>query len=147
MKRELHILLVEDSEDDALLLLRELQKCGYEPVVERVETRKEMDAAIISQDWDVILTDYIMPSFSGLDALQTMQEHGLDLPFIIVSGKIGEETAVDLMRPAPTTTLSRGTWHGLRRQSNVRCRRRRSAGEEKRMRQHFANSMMNLSSG
>jgi sigma-B regulation protein RsbU (phosphoserine phosphatase) len=134
VKKKLRILIVEDSEDDALLLLRELQKYGYEPVVERVETRKEMREAITSQDWDVILTDYIMPSFSGLDALQMVQEHGLDLPFIIVSGKIGEETAVELMKAGAHDYIIKGNLARLapaieREMQEAETRRRRKAAE------------------
>lgn len=134
MNKKLRILLVEDSEDDALLLMRELQKCGYDPVVERVETRNEMEAAITSQYWDVILTDYIMPSFSGLGALQTMQEHGLELPFIIVSGKIGEETAVDLMKAGAHDYIVKGNLARLapaieREMQEAEVRRRRKEAE------------------
>jgi response regulator RpfG family c-di-GMP phosphodiesterase len=98
MKKELRILLVEDSENDALLLLRELRKRGYDPLIERVETGTQLESAVNSGVWDVIISDYVMPSFSGLDALRIMKQSSLDLPFIILSGKIGEETAVDLMK-------------------------------------------------
>jgi DNA-binding NtrC family response regulator len=108
MKKELRILLVEDSEDDAMLLLRELRKQGYEPLIERVETGSQLDCAVNSGEWDVIISDYVMPSFSGLDALRTMKKSGLDLPFIILSGKIGEETAVDLMKAGAHDYIEKG---------------------------------------
>lgn len=94
----LRILMVEDSEDDALLLLRELRRGGYKPTFERVDTPEAMKAALESDSWDVVIADYVMPRFSGLDALSLLQKSGLDLPFIIVSGKIGEDIAVEAMR-------------------------------------------------
>jgi len=98
MSRQLRVLLVEDSEDDAVLLTRELQKRGYKPLVERVETPEAMQKALTEKKWDVVISDYVMPKFSGLDALKVLRTTGIDLPFIIVSGKIGEDTAVEVMR-------------------------------------------------
>lgn len=98
MNKPLRVLLVEDSEDDAVLLTRELQKGGYKPTIERVDTPDAMKKALTEQQWDLVISDYIMPKFSGLDALKLLQKTGLDLPFIIVSGKIGEDTAVEAMR-------------------------------------------------
>jgi serine phosphatase RsbU (regulator of sigma subunit) len=98
MSNRIRVLLVEDSEDDALLLLDELEQGGYDPIHMRVDTAAAMTAALASQQWDIILSDYEMPEFSGPDALKTLKETGLDLPFIIVSGKIGEETAVAAMK-------------------------------------------------
>ncbi|MFA6499967.1 MAG: response regulator [Desulfurivibrionaceae bacterium] len=98
MAENLRVLLVEDSEDDAALVVRALRKGGFEPSYERVETSSAMAACLARQDWDVILSDYSMPQFNGLAALRLMQEKGIDLPFILVSGAIGEETAVEIMR-------------------------------------------------
>jgi PAS domain S-box-containing protein len=98
MGSPLRILMVEDSEDDALLLLRELRKEGYEPTFKRVDTPEAMKAALDRDTWDVVIADYVMPRFSGLDALLLLHRSGLDLPFIIVSGKIGEDIAVEAMR-------------------------------------------------
>src|SRR5574340_1088606 len=89
--KKLSVLIVEDSEDDTLLLLRELRKGGYGPVYERVETPEAMRAALTAQKWDIVISDYILPQFSGLAALEVLRESGQDLPFIIVSGKIGED--------------------------------------------------------
>jgi len=94
----LRVLIIEDSEDDALLLLRELTRGGFDPMVERVDTREDMVAALDRQIWDIILCDYVMPRFSGLHALALLKEKSLDVPFIIVSGRIGEEPAVEAMR-------------------------------------------------
>ena len=94
----LRLLLVEDSENDALLLVRELTRAGLEPVVERVETAVAMQAALDRQGWDIVLGDYSMPQFGGAAALALLRERGLDVPFIIVSGTIGEERAVAAMK-------------------------------------------------
>jgi signal transduction histidine kinase len=108
MERPLHVLIVEDSENDALLLVRELGSRGYEPIVERVETADGMRAALKRRSWDVVVSDYSMPSFSGPAALSVLKETGLDIPFIIVSGTIGEETAVDAMRAGAQDFMIKG---------------------------------------
>jgi PAS domain S-box-containing protein len=92
------VLIVEDSEDDTLLLVRELRRAGYEPVFQRIETAKAMSSELKRQEWDIIISDYVMPKFSGLEALKVLKDSGLDIPFIIISGKIGEETAVEAMK-------------------------------------------------
>jgi len=94
----LHVLIAEDSEDDTELLLRELQRGGYEPVCERVDTADALRAALGSQEWDIVISDYSMPQFCGLEALRLVQQHDRDIPFIIVSGAIGEDTAVMAMK-------------------------------------------------
>jgi signal transduction histidine kinase len=94
----LRALLVEDSEDDALLLARHLERGGYELDVERVETAETFERALDQGGWDVVLSDYVLPGYSGLDALKAVRERELDVPFIIVSGHIGEETAVEAMK-------------------------------------------------
>ncbi|MDL2357272.1 MAG: ATP-binding protein [Pseudomonadota bacterium] len=91
-------LLVEDSESDAELVLRCLKKAGFEVELERVETEPQMRAALAIRRWDIILSDYNLPQFSASAALVLMHESMQDLPFIVVSGKIGEEVAVALMR-------------------------------------------------
>jgi hypothetical protein len=98
MTKPLRVLLIEDSEDDARLLVRELQRQGYSPTVERVESAPTMRAALQRRTWDIVISDWSMPNFSAPAALELLKEEGIDLPFIIVSGSIGEETAVDAMR-------------------------------------------------
>ncbi|SNB47270.1 ATP-binding protein [Geobacter sp. DSM 9736] len=93
MSEDLKILLIEDSEDDARLLLREIERGGYRPVCRRVETAEEMQEALAGSAYDIVLSDYQMPQFSAPAALRILKESGLDIPFIIVSGKIGEELA------------------------------------------------------
>src|SRR4029079_6875672 len=98
MKNPLHVLIVEDSENDAALLEIELERAGYAPQCTRVDTPEAMDAALNRQRWDCIIADYVMPHFNGLAALGLVKSKGLDLPFIIVSGHITEDTAVAAMK-------------------------------------------------
>ncbi|MGB3128498.1 MAG: response regulator, partial [Dehalococcoidia bacterium] len=102
------VLVVEDSEDDAILVLRELRHGGYEPSFERVDTPEAMHAALDQQTWDIVLSDYAMPQFSMPAALAMVKEKGLDLPFIIVSGAIGEEAAVAAMRDGAHDYVMKG---------------------------------------
>jgi PAS domain S-box-containing protein len=108
MPETLHALIVEDSEDDALLMVRQLRKGGYEPVYELVSTPEGMSAALDRPPWDIIIADYSMPHFSGVAALHLVKDRGLDLPFIIVSGVIGEETAVEAMKAGAHDYLMKG---------------------------------------
>jgi PAS domain S-box-containing protein len=99
----LRVLLVEDSENDALLFLRELRRGGYEPLYERVSTSEEMERALEEassrrEPWEVVVSDYYMPRFGALAALELLRRLGYDTPFVVVSGKIGEEAAVAMMR-------------------------------------------------
>ncbi|HEX4627276.1 MAG TPA: response regulator [Gemmatimonadales bacterium] len=98
MSVPLRLLLIEDSENDALLVERELTRAGFSPAVERVETAGAMQAALDRQPWDIVIGDYSMPHFGGAAALDLLRARGLDLPFIIVSGTIGEERAVAAMK-------------------------------------------------
>ncbi|MDD4890356.1 MAG: response regulator [Phycisphaerae bacterium] len=98
MAKALRILIVEDSDDDAQLLLRQLKRDGYDVASRRVETEADMAKALDGQAWDLVLSDYVMPRFSAPTALRVLQDKGLDLPFIIVSGAIGEEMAVAAMK-------------------------------------------------
>jgi signal transduction histidine kinase len=108
MEHPLRVLLVEDSEEDALLLVRELRRGGYELIIERVQTADDMRAALERQSWDIVVADYVMPSFSAPAALSLLKESQLDLPFIIVSGTIGEETAVEAMRSGAKDFMIKG---------------------------------------
>src|SRR5215211_2842821 len=95
----LKVLFVEDSEDDTMLLLRRLRKGGYDPIWERVDTPADMEAALDGVSWDLVISDHSMPAFSSSAALGLLRRKGfVDLPFIIVSGQIGEDAAVAAMK-------------------------------------------------
>lgn len=94
----LQVLIIEDNEDDLQLALRELRKGGYDVTFERVETAEALIAALDRQPWDIILSDYSMPNFSAPAALQIVLEKDSDLPFLIISGTVGEDTAVAAMK-------------------------------------------------
>ncbi len=135
MGKALRVLIVEDSEDDALLLVRELQRNDYEVEWERVETGEAMAAALENQAWDIIIADYALPYFSGLEALKLLQQSGLDLPFIIVSGKIGEDVAVEAMKAGAHDYLMKGNLARLapaveRELREAEVRRERKRAEE-----------------
>ena len=104
----LRCLLVEDNEDDALLVLRELRSGGYDVMSQRVETAEAMHAALQRQGWDAIIADYRMPHFSGMAALELLRASGLDVPFIIVSGAIGEDVAVAALKAGAHDYLMKG---------------------------------------
>src|SRR5258708_358813 len=132
----LRVLVVEDSEDDALLMLKELQRAGFDVVHERVDTAVALGTAISAREWDLVLADYSMPRFSGTAALQQLQKANLDLPFIFVSGSIGEETAVEAMKMGAHDYVMKGNLHRLvpaiqreLREAETRRERRRAEKE------------------
>ena len=108
MATPLRIIIVEDSEPDTELLLRELRRGGYIPEYERVETAEGLTSALVRQSWDLIISDNAMPNMNSLQALTITQQMGLDIPFIIVSGSIGEDVAVDAMRTGAHDYLMKG---------------------------------------
>src|SRR5688572_6079607 len=108
MSVPLRVLLIEDSDDDAALVVRTLRRGGYDLTYVRVETAEAMRDALAHQVWDLVISDYSMPQFSGPAALQLLQAVGMDLPFIIVSGTIGEETAVTAMKAGAHDFLMKG---------------------------------------
>ncbi|MBZ5695850.1 MAG: response regulator [Acidobacteriia bacterium] len=98
MSTTLRLLMIEDSEDDATLLLRELQRGGFDVLHERVDTAAAMSEALAREEWDLVVSDHSMPHFSGIDALNILRARRADVPFIFVSGTIGEETAVSALK-------------------------------------------------
>src|ERR1043166_2616632 len=98
MGKPLRVLMVEDSEDDARLMLRELRGAGYDLTHERVDTAAGLEAALDRHPWDLVIGDYSMPHFSGTAALAILRGRGLDIPYICVSGTITEELAVAAMK-------------------------------------------------
>lgn len=134
MAKPLRVLIVEDSEDDALLLVFELRRGDYSPVFKRVETVEAMREALEQEAWDLVISDYVLPGFSGLEALRLVRRSGLDLPFIIVSGKIGEDTAVNAMKEGANDYLIKGNISRLvpaieREMQEAEVRRKRREAE------------------
>jgi PAS domain S-box-containing protein len=108
MSKPLRVLLVEDSEDDALLLLETLRQGGYEPDSQRVDTAEGLRAAIADKYWDVVLCDYSMPGFDAPAAIRILTQSGRAMPLIVVSGTVGEETAVDTLKLGADDYLLKG---------------------------------------
>ena len=108
MGKPLRVLMVEDSEDDALLVLRELRAAGYDPTHERVDTAAALEASLDRHPWDLVIGDYSMPHFSGTAALAILRERGLDIPYICVSGTITEELAVAAMKAGANDYVTKG---------------------------------------
>ncbi|MCX6080463.1 MAG: PAS domain S-box protein [Chloroflexi bacterium] len=107
MPRPLRVLMVEDSENDASLILRQLTRTGYAVEHERVETAAQMQAALQASSWEIIMADYSLPHFTGPAALDLLIQSGLDIPFIVVSGEITDEIAVALMKAGAQDYLSK----------------------------------------
>lgn len=108
MTPTLRVLLIEDSEDDAALVLRELSRAGYAVTSERVDTAQALIAALEQGPWDFAIADYTMPGFSGTAALALLREYGADVPFIFVSGTIGEDAAVAAMKAGAQDYVMKG---------------------------------------
>ena len=130
----LRVLSVEDNEDDFLLLMRELRRAGYTLVSERVQTAAELAAALQRTEWDVILSDFSLPAFSAPEALAVVQASGRDLPFIIVSGTVGEATAVASLKAGAHDFLTKASLDRLipaiqREMRDAEVRRQRRGAE------------------
>src|SRR5918994_4318111 len=146
MGMPLKVLLVEDSEDDALLLLRMLRRGGYDPTWERVDTAAAMEEALDERAWDLVIADHSMPAFSSLAALGLLRRKGfVDVPFIIVSGRIGEDAAVSAMKAGVHDYLMKDNLARLNsaierelREANVRRERRQA---EEKYRSIFENAV------
>jgi signal transduction histidine kinase len=111
--RTLRALIIEDDPNDADLLIRELRRAGYELVTRRVQTAGDLTAALTEAEWDIVLSDYSMPSFGGPEAFALLRKMNLDLPFIIVSGTVGEDAAVESMRMGVHDFILKGRLHRL----------------------------------
>ncbi len=135
MSTKLRALIVEDSEADASLLARELERAGYDLAYKRVQTAKDLADALAGESWDIVFADYTMPRFKGTQALNLLNESGLDIPFIFVSGTIGEATAVEAMRHGAKDYIVKGNLHRLgpvveRELRDALVRRERTRAEE-----------------
>jgi PAS domain S-box-containing protein len=131
MKPLLRALIVEDSENDTRLLLGDLERSKYEIAHERVETAEALVAALDREKWDILFCDFTMPKFSGLKALEIVRERNIDLPFIFVSGTLGEEVAVRAMKLGAHDYVMKGNLARLipamereLREADVRLQRR-----------------------
>jgi signal transduction histidine kinase len=132
----LRVLLVEDNLDDAILLRRHLQRAGFAPAITRVETAEAMLEELRTGDntWDIILADYNLPNFSAPEALQLLKSTGFDIPFIVMSGAVNEETAVAAMRAGAHDYVSKGNLARLfpaieRELAEAKSRRSKQAAE------------------
>lgn len=105
MLKLLNILLVEDSENDAALMLQQIREGGYEPMSERVQTPEDLTAALGRHKWDVVLADYVLPQYSGPEALKLVRARNPDMPVVMISGVYGEETAVEMMKAGASDYL------------------------------------------
>ena len=144
--KSLRALMVEDSEDDMLLIIRELKKGGYNPVYERAENAAAMKKALQEKQWDIILCDYEMPKFSGEQAIALLKETNIDIPLIIVSGNIGEETAVKCMLSGAQDYIMKGNLSRLcpsiareLKEAEVRAQRKRAEDELRESEEKFSN--------
>jgi PAS domain S-box-containing protein len=113
MPKPLHILLVEDSEVDAELLLAELRFKDFQPVFRRVQSSWELQSALEQHEWDVVISDYYLPQFSGPEALKLVRESKINVPFIMVSGVCGEEVAVQVMKAGADDFILKGNFSRL----------------------------------
>src|ERR1041385_710001 len=134
--RRIRLLQIEDNEDDALLVLNELRRGGFDTIVECIDTAGAMEAALKRHKWDIIISDYSLPRFSGLDALAVLKRHNIDVPFILVSGTIGEVTAVAGMKAGAQDYIMKNNLSRLvpaveRELQEAEVRRQRKQSEEK----------------
>jgi PAS domain S-box-containing protein len=108
MRNSIRLLIVEDSAEDALLIARELEFGGLEPVWERVDTAASLEAALDVRPWDLIICDYAMPQFTGPAALEIYRKKGLDIPFISISGMVGEEKVAEMLKAGAHDYVMKG---------------------------------------
>ena len=113
MKKQIKLLMVEDSADDSILIINEFNASGYEVIFKRVWTEESMREALVNEKWDAITCDHSMPGFDSVRALKVLLVSGLDLPFIIVSGSIGEVKAVEVMRAGANDYILKGNLERL----------------------------------
>jgi DNA-binding NtrC family response regulator len=127
----LKVLIIEDSDDDAVLITEELRRGGYEPEFHRVEDAEGLIKAMC-EEYDVIISDYSLPSFNAMDALAIFQDTGKDIPFIVVSGSVRESTIVDAMKAGARDYVMK---ENLTRLPLAVAREMEEAAERKRRRQ------------
>jgi CheY-like chemotaxis protein len=107
MGQPLRVLIVDDSSDDAFLTADNLRRAGYDPIWHRVETEQDLTASLSRDTWDVILSDYNLPTFSGMQALRIYKESELDIPFLLVSGSISGVALAEALRAGVDAYVSK----------------------------------------
>ena len=132
----LRVLFIEDSEDDTALLVRELKRAGYETDYKRVDTPNSLKAVLAAGEWDLVISDFSMPLFSGTDALKLVRTMGSDAPFIFVSGTMGEETAVAALKEGAQDYLVKTNLKRLVPAVQRELREVEERRERKRLEQH-----------
>jgi len=154
MSGPLRVLIVEDSEADMVLVVRELERGGYDVMWEPVETVEEMAAALETKPWDLVIADYSLPNFSAPAALVLVKERGLDLPFLVVSGTIGEDVAVATMKMGAHDYILKGHMKRLcvavereLREAEVRRERRRAQEALRETEQRYQTLYASMSEG
>src|SRR5512138_332921 len=133
--KSLRLLIIEDSDNDAQLLLRDIKRLGYQVEYERVETAEQIRSALANKTWDLVICDYSLPRLDAPTALSILKSTSLDLPFIIVSGTIGEETAVNALKSGAHDFIIKGKLARLgpaieRELREAETRRERKRAEE-----------------
>lgn len=151
MSLSIDVLLIEDSEDDALLLIRELKRDGLKTSYKRVDNREELCKALEQEKWDIVISDYSMPQFNGLMALEILKEKAIDIPFIIVSGAIGEDIAVEVMKAGAHDYILKNNLKRLvpaiereLREAKIRIERKKADEELREIQRKLLTLMSNL---
>jgi signal transduction histidine kinase len=145
--RPIHLVLVEDCDDDALLVVHELMRGGYDPQVHRVTTRPEFHEALERGPWDIIISDHSLPTYDGMSALADLQATGKDIPFILVSGTIGEAVAVSAMKAGAQDYVLKGDLTRLPVAVERELREKELRQEQVRMREQLVISERMASAG
>jgi len=136
MGTPLRVLFIEDSEDDTALIVRELKRAGYQPDFKRVDTPDSLKAVLAAGEWDLVISDFSMPLFSGTDALKLVRTMGSDAPFIFVSGTMGEDTAVAALKDGAQDYLVKTNLKRLVPAIQRELREAEDRRERKRLEQH-----------
>jgi signal transduction histidine kinase len=147
VSKPLRLLLVEDSDDDAALVTHQLKRGGYQPICSRVETHEAFKAALNASEWDIIISDYALPGYSGLRALADLRSTGKDIPFILVSGTVGEAGAVTAMKAGAQDYVLKGDLTRLSVAVEREVRETALRAEQTRMREHLVISERMASAG
>lgn len=136
MAQPLSVLIVEDAEDDAVMILRELKRAGYDVDFERVDTADALKASLAKRQWSLVISDFTMPRFSGMDALKLVRSTGTDAPFIFISGTMGEDTAVAALKDGAQDYLVKTNLKRLAPAVQRELREAEERRERKRLEQH-----------